>query len=204
MGRTVQGFVPVNANIRSTATFDVDAAGSGAGLVPAALNDTVAVVEYGDEALHKSVFTLTDMPQTVVNGTEYQGTKLYDFPAGRIHVLGVTMSIAQKTTSAILGTLNGGVTGALSIGTATASNVALTGTMVNLMPSTAFTSSTVINTAGAAVGSALAAAAVFDGTSAAVAAFVNTAYATTGDVDADATQTLSGTITITWANLGDF
>lgn len=151
-----------------------------------------------------TTLTLSDVAQSVVNGTEYQGTKIYDFPAGRISILGVTATLQQKTTSAIASTLNSGVTGAISLGTATASNVSLTGTMVDLLPSTAFASSTTINVAGTAVSAALAAAAQFDGTSTAKDVYLNTAYATTTDVDADATQTISGVVTITWVNLGDF
>lgn len=148
--------------------------------------------------------TLDNVPQAVVNGTEFQGTKLMTFPEGRLNVLGCTATLQQKTTSAIASTLNSGVTGAISLGTATASNVALTGAMVDLLPSTAFTSSTTINVAGTAVSAALAAAAQFDGTSTAKSMFLNTAYATTTDVDADATQTISGTITVVFAFLGDY
>lgn len=178
--------------------------GDGAGSVPVAVAASVTADESGDGVFHQTVLTLADLTQAVVNGTEYQGTEIYDFPAGRILILGVTASIAQKTTSAIASTLNSGSTGALGIGTSTASNVSLTGGMVDLLPSTAFTSSTVINVAGTAVGAALAASAHFDGTSAAKKAYINTAYATTGDVDADATQTLTGTVTISWINLGDY
>lgn len=151
-----------------------------------------------------TTLTLSNVAQAVVNGTEYQGTKIFDFPQARINVLGVTATLQQKTTSAIASTLNSGVTGAISLGTATASNVSLTGTMVDLLPSTAFTSSTTINVAGTAVSAALAAAAQFDGTATAKDVFLNTAYATTTDVDADATQTISGTVVITWVNLGDY
>ena len=76
--------------------------------------------------------------------------------------------------------------------------------MVDLLPSTAFTSSATVNVAGTAVGAALAASAHFDGTSAAKAMYLNTAYHTTTDVDGDATQTISGTITVTWVNPGDY
>ena len=154
--------------------------------------------------LYQTTLTLTDVAQTVVNGTEYQSTKLWTFPQGRILVNGVIATIAQKTTSVIASTLNSGVTGALGIGTAAASNVALTSTMVDLLPSTAFTSSTTINVAGTAVSAALAASAQFDGTTTAKPVYINTAYATTTDVDADATQTLTGTILITWTFLGDY
>lgn len=152
----------------------------------------------------QTTLTLNNVGQTVVNGTEYQGTKIYTFPEGRIAVLGVTATLQQKTTSALASTLNAGATGAIALGSAAASNVSLTSTMVSFLPSTAFTSSATINVAGTAVKAALAATAQFDGTTTPVPVFLNTAFATTTDVDGDATQTISGTIVITWAHLGDF
>jgi hypothetical protein len=155
-------------------------------------------------SLCKTTLTLDNVAQTVTNGTEYQSTQIYDFPAGRLLVLGVTATLQQKTTSAIASTINSGVTGAISLGTAAASNVSLTSTMVDLLPSTAFTSSTTINVAGTAVSAALAASAHFDGTTTAKDMYLNTAYATTADVDGNGTQTISGTVVITWINLGDY
>lgn len=151
-----------------------------------------------------TTLTLADVAQSVVNGTEYQGTKIYDFPQGRISVLGVTATLQQKTTSALASTLNAGSTGAIALGTAAASATTLASTMVDLLPSTAFTSSATINVAGTAVSASLAAAAQFDGTSTAKDVYLNTAYATTTDVDGNATQTISGTVVITWINLGDY
>lgn len=152
----------------------------------------------------RTTLTLGDVAQTVVNGTEYQGTKIFDFPEGRILVLGVTATLQQKTTSAIATTLNSGVTGAISLGTAAASATTLSGQMVDFLPSTAFATSTTINVAGTAVSNALAASAHFDGTSTAKDLYLNTAYATTLDVDADATQTICGTVTVVWVLLGDY
>lgn len=174
---------------------------AGAAVAPATGSIVTKQVQFGP--MCQTTLTLNNVPQAVVNGTEYQGTKIYDFPAGRILVLGVTATLQQKTTSAIDTTLNSG-TGAISLGTSTASNVSLTGAMVDLLPSTAFTSSTVINTAGTAVSASLAASAHFDGTSTAKDVFLNTAYATTTDVDGNATQTISGTIVISWLQLGDY
>jgi hypothetical protein len=151
-----------------------------------------------------TTLTLNNVAQTVVNGTEYQGTKIFDFPQCRINVLGVTATLQQKTTSALASTLNASSTGAISLGTATASATTLATTMVDLLPSTAFTSSATVNVAGTAVSAALAASAQFDGTTTAKDVFLNTAYATTTDVDGDATQTISGTVVITWMNLGDY
>jgi len=174
---------------------------AGAAVAPATGSIVTAHAQFGPFC--QTTLRLNNVPQAVVNGTEYQGTKIYDFPAGRISILGVTATLQQKTTSAILTTLNSG-TGSIGLGTATASATTLATTMVNLMPATAFTSSATINVAGTAVSAALAAAAQFDGTSTPVDVFLNTAYATTGDVDADATQTISGTVVITWVNLGDY
>ncbi len=176
-----------------------------------ARSTTSVAVDEQKGILHKTTITITDLAQAVVNGTEYQGTKIYDFPEGRILILGTTATLQQTTTSAITSTLNGataaggaGAVGAVSLGTATASNVALTSTMVDLLPSTAFNSSLVINTAGTAVSSALASSAQFDGTGTAIDMYLNSAYATTTDVDANATQTWNGTVVIPWINLGDY
>jgi hypothetical protein len=154
--------------------------------------------------LYQITLTLDNVPQTVVNGTEYQGTLIYTFPEGRINVLGNTATLRQKTTSALASTLNASSTGAIALGTATASATTLATTMVDLLPSTAFTSSATINVAGTAVSAALAAGAQFDGTSSAKKMYLNTAYATTTDVDGDATQTISGTIVLTYVWLGDY
>ena len=174
----------------------------GAANAPATGSIVVAHSQFGPFC--QTTLTLNNVPQTVVNGTEYQGTKIYDFPQGRILVMGVTATLQQKTTSVLASTLNASSTGAISLGTVTASSTTLATTMVDLLPSTAFTSSATINVAGTAVSAALAASAQFDGTTTAKDVYLNTAYATTGDVDADATQTISGTIVITWTNLGDY
>lgn len=171
--------------------------------VGAAAGSGVVATEYGSGVLRHTRLTITALAQAIVNGTEYQGTKIYDFPEGRIFVLGVVASLAQTTTSAILSTLNGSSTGALSLGTVVASNTTLSSTMVNLAPSTAFTSSATINVAGTAVAPILATGAQFDGTTTAIDMFLNSAFATTTDVDADATQTWTGTVDFTWILLGD-
>lgn len=151
----------------------------------------------------QTTITLRDVAQSVVNGTEYQGTKIYDFPQARMYVIGAIATLQQKTTSALASTLNASSTGAIGVGTATASATTLATTMQDIIPTTAFTSSATVNVAGTAVSAVLASPAVFDGTGTAKDLYLNTAYATTTDVDADATQTISGKIVITWANLGD-
>lgn len=170
--------------------------------VPSGGTITIKREQFGP--IFQTKITLDNVTQAVVNGTEYQSTKLMTFPEGRLFVLGTTATLRQKTTSALASTLNASSTGAIGLGTAAASATTLATTMVDLLPSTAFTSSATINVAGTAVSAALASAAQFDGTSTAKSMYLNTAYATTTDVDADATQTISGTITVTWVWLGDY
>lgn len=211
--RYIEAEVAVNANIVQRRRVLLSDAGdtpsttsAGVGAVPVALAQVGQVVasEYGNGVMHQTVLTLAALAQAVVNGTEYQSTKIYSFPEGRILVLGVTASLAPTTTSAISTTLNSGVTGAVALGTVAASNVALTSTMVDLLPSTAFVTSTVIDEAAAAVGAALAASTHFDGHTTHKDVYLNSGFATTTDVDADATMTWSGNVTITWLNLGDY
>ena len=165
---------------------------------------TIAIKREQIGPLSQLTLTLDNVQQTVVNGTEYQSTQLLTFPEGRLFVLGTTATLRQKTTSALASTLNASSTGAISLGTAAASSTTLATTAVDLLPSTAFTSSATVNVAGTAVSAALAAGAQFDGTSTAKKMYLNTAYATTTDVDGDATQTISGTIVVTYVWLGDF
>ncbi|MEY4429854.1 MAG: hypothetical protein RLZZ182_2543 [Pseudomonadota bacterium] len=174
------------------------------GTVTAPATGSILLKQEQFGAFYQTTLTLSEVPQAVVNGTEYQSTLLYTFPEGRIFVLGCTATLQQKTTSALASTLNASSTGAISLGTAAASSTTLNGTAADLLPSTAFTSSATINVAGTAVSAALSAAAAFDGTSSAKVVRLNTAYATTTDVDADATQTISGTIVLTWVFLGDY
>lgn len=150
-----------------------------------------------------SQFRFDNVSQTVVNGTEYQGTKFFTFPEGRFYVVGAVATLQQKTTSVLASTLNASVTGAIGVGTATASATTLATSMQDIIPTTAFTSSATINVAGTAVSAVLASPAVFDGTTTAKSLYLNTAYATTTDVDADATQTISGVLNVAWVFLGD-
>lgn len=153
---------------------------------------------------NRTVLTLDNVPQAIVNGTEYQSTKIFTFPEGRILVLGVTATLRQKTTSVLASTLNASSTGAIALGSAAASATTLETTMVDMLPSTAFTSSATINVPGTAVSNALAASAQFNGTTTPIPMYLNTAFATTADVDGNATQTISGTVTFAWVNLGDY
>ena len=201
--RTILANVEVNSNVKKLREVNLDQLVQSNGTVTPAQTAYVVATENGAGVVHQTTLTLAALPQAIVNGTEYQGTKIYTFPEGRILVLGAVCTIAQTTTSVIASTLNASVTGALGFGTVTASSTTLSTTMQDIIPTTAFTSSATINVAGTAVAAALAASAQFDGRTTPKDLYINTAFATTTDVDADATQTLTGTLLVTWINLGD-
>lgn len=208
MTRKVEGYTAVNTNVRKYGEQDMDdltfplTNTAGAGSVPGAVSAQVAAIEYGDGVWHQTLLTLTDLPQAIADASSWQGTEIYDFPEGRVHVLGVVATLAPKTTSAIATTIKSGVGGVVGLGTTAATKIAIDTTMVDLLPSTVTVNSTVINVAAAAVGAVLAAAAAFDGTATAKKMFLNSSVAAV-DIDGDATMTWTGTVRITWCNLGD-
>ena len=175
----------------------------GNGSVPTALSPYVTVVEKGQGLIHQTTFTITAMPVTVADATVGVGTKIYDFPEGRVFILGGTGSAQFTTTSVLASTLNTGVSCRWGLGTVTQTNATLATTEQDLLPVTTFAASATISVANTATTSQLAAAAQFDGTSTAKDAFFNISVPTATDIDADATVLVSGTITITWINLGD-
>lgn len=162
---------------------------------------TVSAIEsYGE--VNRTVLTLAALPQAIVNtSAEYAGTLIYTFPEGRILLLGALASVAQTTTTTIATSIAAGATGAFALGTAAASATSLASTMVNILPSTAYTSSATIAVQAAVAKGALVAAAQFDGTTTPVPVFFNSAIAT-GSIDG--AQTWNGTVTLVWINLGDY
>ena len=164
---------------------------------------TVTAVEGGNATVHQTVLTLASTPVTVANttGASFGGVKLYDFPAGRILVLGVTASLGFVWTGE---SIAAGGSGDYSLGTTITSDATLDGTDVNLLPSTGMTDPAVSGVA-AATSNALAAAAQFDGTATAIDANLNIIIDDADVANADTDTVLaSGTITITWVWLGDY
>jgi len=162
---------------------------------------TVSAVETGNGTQHKTVLTLTALPLTLVNadGLNGKGVKIYDFPLGSITILGSVGHVAETTTSAILTTLNGGVTYNWGVGSTTQVNAVLATTEQDIQTKANGVSSTVINVAAAASTGALAGGAVgLNGTGTAIDAFFNVGVAADGDIDGDATTLWTGVITITW------
>jgi hypothetical protein len=148
--------------------------------------------------VRQSTLTLTltvDNKITLADGADHgAGVKVYTFPAGRILVLGAVINC----TTEIEGASGGAATVDLAVGTVTAADDAtLTSTEANIIPSTA------TGNGNDTWKTALAASAQFDGTSTAVALYVNAGV--TDAISASAvTVSIAGTLTVTWINLGDY
>ena len=149
---------------------------------------------------HKTVITLDDTPVVVTEigaGTNaVGGVKIYDLPAGRILVLGVT--VEDVTVAVDSNALDAADNGDFSFGTAApGGDGLLDGTAVDLCPSVS------IDPIVTATDGALAASAQFDGTATAKDVYFNMSV-DDADVDATHTNTVDATVTIHWVNLGDY
>lgn len=175
--------------------------------VGAANGTGVAAVEYGEgDGIHKTVLTFTDHAIALTDEAgvvAYGGSKVYDFPAGAIYVLGAVSDVDLTKSSA---GVNVDWDGDFGVGTATAGNDAtLATTEQDIIPTTA----TPQASAGATTANGQSTATenkVHDGTTTAKDVYFNLLV---DDADHDVTTTacnliLNGTLTLLWANLGDY
>lgn len=171
----------------------IDAEGAVAG-------SNATVKEYGVGPLKQTVITLSGRTITMTDEAgvvAYGGTKVYDFPAGNILVLGATANLTVVES----GTINADFDGDFSLGTVTASNNAsLSSTEQNLIPSTATPQA--VSSATTAKGINAAAIAPLDGTTTPIDVYLNFII-DDADQNGGGTFTVSGPITLTWINLGD-
>lgn len=179
----------------SSVTANVGTAGTG-----------VTAAEYGDDVIHKTVLTLSAVSVAVGDTSVGGGSLIYTFPEGVISVLGGVSTLAATTTTDVTATLNGGKT--LSVGVGTVVTLAQSsGTLVtteqDIINAHTVVSSTTINVAGAASTGFNATPKGLNGSASASKAYLNVGVPTATDIDADATVTFSGTVTINWAYVGD-
>lgn len=167
----------------------------GTGTAISTNGSTVVDTDYG--VVRQTELTIANAPMIIVNlvsSNSTAGLKVYDFPEGRIDVLGVVVSKLTMTTNTWL-TSTCQVT--YAFGTIKGTDDALTGTEANLCPTGATTQIT--NNWS----TALATAAQFDGTSTPVDMYLNVCvdsnYLTHG-----ITNYANGKAVITWVNLGDY
>lgn len=164
----------------------------------------VTATDITDGVTHQTTFTFAAMALAVTDALAYASKLIYTFPEGRINIIGATGTLQFAVTTDRSTTINDSASLTWSLGSAAASNVALTATMVNELPlatKVLSAATTALNTAST---NALAASAQLDGTTTPVPVYLNAAFATTTDIDADGSLSVTGSITITWANLGDY
>jgi hypothetical protein len=187
-----------------TSVFSIQAKNGAITTGVAAVTGLTATDVCVDGVVHQTTFTFAAMAIAVTDALAYASQKLFDFPEGRINILGSTGTIQWAVTTTRASTINDSASLTWAVGSAAASNIALTSTMVDemaLATKVLSAATTALNTAST---SKLAASAQFDGTGTALSAYLNTAFATNTDIDGDGTLTATGSITITWANLGDY
>lgn len=160
-------------------------------------------IEYGGDGISRQTVLICEaMPVTVANttGASFGSQKVYDFPLGRIFVKGVTAYFGTITFGS---TIASGGSGDYSMGTTATADATLSGTDINLLPSSAMVDPFVVRTGYSAAGTALAAAAAFDGTATAVDAILNVIIddADVSDAGTD-TAYFTGVIVINWENHG--
>lgn len=181
-------------------TSNVSSTG-GAGAVVTA--DGLSVLELGDGAVHKTVLLFDGYSlATTDNGTGGHGggAKVYDFPQGLIAITGASQNWETITVD---GTgLPNDVDFDIGVGTtvATSAMASLTGTTVDIVSKDDLTMSTSLSAVNQFQGT-VSAGAYIDGSATAKDAYLNVS-ATVATADGDGTLTLTGTVIVTWANVG--
>lgn len=168
----------------------------------------LSAIDVFDGITHQTTFNLSAMALTVTDALAYASKKLFTFTEGRINVLGVTSSLAFAVTTDrtdVTGTINDSASLTYALGSVAASNITLSSTMVDLLPKTTkildgvAAAYTTVSTA--ALG---APAAQFDGTTTPQPVYLNVGFETNTQIDHDGILNITGHVTVTWTNLGDY
>jgi len=167
-----------------------------------AVNGSVvsAVETYG--IVNKTVLTLSDVPIAVTDLTgstnSCGGTKIYDFPAGQIYVLGFMVENFTFKTNATIDNAHGGD---FAFGTTVGAGPDLTSTEID-MTDAKVSIDTITNVVDAVSAFDSVAESYWDGTATAVDLYVNVLL-DGDDIDATTTNNVDATVKIHWINLGD-
>jgi len=169
--------------------------------VGAAAGTGVVATEYGNGVVHKTVLTVTALSVTSTDATTsgaFGTQKVYDFPAGPIQILGCSYNLALTKSGAGIDDAAEVVVG---LGTAAATaGATLASTEQDLIGSTV---ATLTAGAGAAAKHGSIVTTAYDGHTTPIDAILNFAMPDAG-TSANAAILFTGTITISWINLGDY
>lgn len=208
--RTVQAAQAINANVRKLKDISLNNTLEASGIVPQAAIPYVTVTERGDPGglIHQTILTCNALPISLADDAgvaQYGGVQVYEFQQGLIASLGAVIN--GNLTLGVTGTIINTFTGKNALGTVTASTGAtLTGTEATWLQETA--NATAVAKVAAIASHSIATdltesgARWVNGTSTPAAVFLNFAIADDATHTAG-TGTFTGTITLTWINLGD-
>jgi hypothetical protein len=177
------------------------AASRAAGIAPPKAGLTACTTGQGGS--FKTVFTFNAMQIAVTDALAYASQKIFDCLDGKVRVKGGTAKLQFAVLTDRTATINASASMTWGIGTVVASSITLATTMQNVIAVTTRTldgATTALSTASTAD---VVAAATFDGTSTPVDLYLNVAFATNTDIDADGTIAVYGTITLLWELWGD-
>ncbi len=160
-------------------------------------------VTSGQGGAFRTIFTFSGMRITVTDSLAYASQKIFDFAPGKIRLKGGTASLAFAVLTARASTINASAAMDWSAGSAAASNVTLATTMVDFIAKQDKTLDGTDAAYTTAQAADFAAAATFDGTSAAIDLFLNVSFPTGTEIDGDGTLAVQGTMTLLWELWGD-
>ncbi len=172
-------------NIQEEATTEVNV-----GAIAGSL--TTAVENIG--LVKRTVITFAARELAVTDTLAYAGTKVYDFPAKKVLLLAASASL-QFAVQGANTTINDSAAMDYSFGTVTAPDTTLSGTEADIIPKVdSPLSATNGDLSTAAVGDL--AASAFLASAADV--YLNVAFPTATEIDADGVLEVTGTLTLTW------
>ena len=168
---------------------------------------TVTAEEKGDGVTHRTILRLSSVPVTVISvttGNGVGGTKIYDFPQGRLLVLGTMADLSVVIAAGDQADYTDATpAGDAGVGTVAPANADALGTDAT---DDDFATAAALTMAAYAAGVQCPSEAALqhDGTSTAIDMLVNLLI-DAADIDDGVTTTayVSGTVVITWINLGD-
>lgn len=148
-------------------------------------------------------FTMTNMKVTVTDALAYASQKLFDFAEGKIRIKGGVSTFTFGVDTARASTINDSASLTWGIGSAAASSITLATTMQDIVAVTTRTLTGAVAAPSPASAADVAAAATLNGTSTAIDLFMNFAFATNTDIDADGILSVNGKLILFVENWGD-
>lgn len=158
----------------------------------------------GQGGAYQLEFTFNNVKVMVTDALAYAGLKLFDFVEGKIRVKGGTARFTFGVDTVRASTINDSASLTWGVGSAAASSATLATTMQNVINTVTRTlTGTGAAPSPASAGDVVSTAFTLDGTTSAVDLFMNFAFATGTDIDADGVLSVNGKLTLLVENFGD-